>query len=201
MRDLQTQKLIEYVDEQTPEEAPPFEFVQRGVRRQRRTRALVASVAVAVVAVGGAFTANGLNRAEEPADPPVPVTTPTAGLLDDGLPPDSFKVGNAELVLDKEIPVKSVHADPARPTTVIVEVARDTNSGTCLPHTMVRILSQDSTTVRLAAYRYSVAPDQPETGECTKEWSTSLRIPLDLRRELGIRTVLAGSTGHRIVLN
>ena len=201
MRDLRTELLIEYVDEQTPEEAPPFEFVERGVRRQRRTRMLVASAAVAVVAVGGAFTANGLNRAEEPADPPATVSTPTVGLLDDGPPPDKFKIGNAELVLDKEITVQSVRADPQKPTTVIVSVARDNASGTCLPHTMVRILSQDSTTVRLAAYRYSVSPDQPETQECQKPWSASLQISLDLRRELGIRTVLAGSTGHRIVLN
>lgn len=201
MRDLRTDLLIEYVDEQTPEEAPPFEYVERGVRRQRRTRALVASMAVAGVVLGAAFTTNSLNRAEEPVVSPSTVSTPTVGLLDDGPPPQQFKFGTTVLVLDQEVPVKAVRADPQRPTQLTVEVARDADAGTCLPHTMVRILSQNSTEVRIAAYRYSISPDQPETQECVKDWSGSLQIPLDLRRELGIRTVLAGSTGNRIVLN
>jgi hypothetical protein len=201
MRDLRSELLVEYVDEQTPEEAPPFEFVERAVRRQRRSRVLVASMAVAGVALGAAFTATTMNRADGPAEPPAKVATPTAGLLDDGPPPEKFKIGAALLVLDKEVPVTTVRADPQRPTELTVEVTRDADAGTCLPHTMVRILAQSSTEVRIAAYRYSVAPDQPETQECVKEWSKSLQISLDLRRELGIRTVLAGSTGHRIVLN
>jgi hypothetical protein len=201
MREPRTDLLIEYVDEQTPEEAPPFEFVERAVRRQRRTRALVAAATVVVIAAGAAFAASGLPRAEEPADPPATVSTPTVGLLDDGPPPAQFKIGTTLLVLGGEIPVTAVRADPQRPTGVIVQTARDTSSETCLPHTMVRILSQDSTTVRIAAYRYSVAPDQPDVQQCLKPGATPLQIPLDLRRELGIRTVLAGRTGHRIVLN
>ncbi|GAA1613232.1 hypothetical protein GCM10009789_79340 [Kribbella sancticallisti] len=198
MRDPRTELLTEYVDEQTPDEAPPFEFVERAVRRQRRTRMLAASVAVVVVAGGAAFAATGLPQAEEPAGPAQTIATAAVGLLDDGPPPDQFGLGTTVLRLDKEIPIKAVRVDPERPDVLVVEAARDAQAETCLPHTVARILAQTATTIRVAAYRYT-APDQPEGPQCQKD--AVVRISLDLRRDVGARTVLAGSTGHRVVLN
>ena len=200
MHELRTDLLIEYVDEQTPGEAPPFEFVEQAVRRQRRTRGLVATAA-AVLFVGGAVVATAtVPRAEEPATPPTTPTAPAVGLLDDGPPPKQFKFGNTVMLLGAEVPVSRVEVDSDNAGTLIVEAPR-TADDSCVPHTMVRILSQDASTVRIAAYRYFVAPDQPESQLCVKPGTGPLRISLDLRRQVGNRTVLAGSTGNRAVLN
>jgi hypothetical protein len=191
--------LMEYVDERTPEQAPPFAQVQRVVVRRRRRRSLAAVAAVALVAGGAAVATLDQPRAEEdPATPPV--SAPVLGVLDDGPPPARYKFGTTVMVLTGEIPIISVVADPNSTDGLIVEASRD-NSGTCIPHTMVRILSQDTKTVRIAAYRYAVAPDQPETQQCLKPGGKDLRIPLDLRWQLGSRKVLAGTTGNRSVLN
>lgn len=193
--------LTEYVDEQTPEQAPPFAQVERGVRRQRRRRNLATVAVVALLAGGFAVATVDLPRgAEDPATPPTSTSTPVLGVLDDGPPPAKFKFGSTLMVLAGEIPVVSVAADPDDTSGLIVEAARD-DGETCIPHTMVRILAQDAKTVRIAAYRYSVAPDQPETQQCLKPGGKDLRIPLDLRWELGNRKVLAGATGNRSVLN
>ena len=191
--------LTEYVDEQTPEQAPPFLQVEQAVRRKRRTRNLAATAVVALVVGGVGVASFNLPRAEE--EPATPATTaPVLGVLDDGPPPARFKYGSTLLILTGEIPVVSVTADPLHSDGLIVEAARD-NGETCLPHTMVRILAQDAKTVRIAAYRYAVAPDQPETQQCLKPGGQDLRIPLDLRWQLGNRKVLAGTTGNRSVLN
>jgi hypothetical protein len=191
--------LTEYVDERTPEHAPSFAQVERAVVRQRRRRSLAAVAAVALVAGGVAVATLDEPRAEEdPATPPV--SAPVLGALDDGPPPARFKFGTTVMVLAGEIPIISVVADPNSTDSLIVEAARDTN-GTCIPHTMVRILAQDTKTVRIAAYRYSVAPDQPDGQQCPKPGGKDLRIPLDLRWQLGNRKVLAGTTGNRSVLN
>jgi hypothetical protein len=191
--------LTEYVDERTPEQAPPFTQVERAVVRQRRRRSLAAVAAVALVVGGVAAATLDQPRAEEdPATPPT--RAPVLGVLDDGPPPARFKFGTTVMVLVGEIPIISVTPDPDSTDSLIVEAARD-NSGTCIPHTMVRILAQDTKTVRIAAYRYTVAPDQPETQQCLKPGGKDLRIPLDLRWQLGNRRVLAGTTGNRSVLN
>ncbi|WBQ02430.1 hypothetical protein [Kribbella sp. CA-293567] len=200
MPDPRTDLLIEYVEERTPSEPPPFEFVERAVRRQRRTRKLLAAAAVVVVAGGVAFAAADVQRAEEgPAAPPPSASTPEPAVLDDGPPPQQFKYGSTTLILDREIPVTAAYRDPESTSGLIVEAARG-NSGTCLPHTVVRILAQDEEQVRIAAYRYAVAPETPEGAQCVKPQGEALKIPLDLRWELGGRKVVAGSLGDRAVL-
>jgi hypothetical protein len=191
--------LTEYVDERTPEQAPPFTQVQDVVRRQRRRRSLAAVAVVALVAGGAAVATLDLPRSsDDPAEPST--SAPVLGALDDGPPPARFKFGTTQLVLAGEIPVVAVAADPDSTSGLIVQVARGDDE-TCVPHTMVRILAQDDKTVRIAAYRYSVAPDQPESQQCLKPGGKDLRIPLDLRWQLGNRKVLAGTTGNRSVLN
>jgi hypothetical protein len=193
--------LTEYVDERTPEQAPPFTQVEGVVRRQRRRRNLATVAVVALIAGGVAVATVDLPRSsKDPATPPPSTSAPVLGALDDGPPPAKFKFGTTLLVLTGEIPVVGVTADPNNLSGVIVEAARD-NSETCVPHTMVRILAQDDKTVRIAAYRYSVAPDQPEPQQCLKPGGKDLRIQLDLRWQLGNRKVLAGTTGNRSVLN
>lgn len=193
--------LTEYVDKQTPEQAPPFTHVERVVRRQRRRRNLTTVAVVALLAGGFAVTTVDRQRgAEDPATPPPSTSAPVLGVLDDGPPPAEFKFGTTLLVLDGEIPIVSVTADPNSTDGLIVEAARG-NSEACVPHTMVRILAQDAKSVRIAAYRYSVAPDQPETQQCLKPGGKDLRIQLDLRWQLGNRKVLAGTTGNRSALN
>ena len=191
--------LTEYVDKQTPEQAPPFTQVQQVVRRQRRRRNLATLAVVALVASGAAVATLDLPRSsDEPAEPST--SAPVLGALDDGPPPARFKFGTTLMVLAGEIPVVAVTADPDNTSGLIVQAARDDDE-TCVPHTMVRILAQDAQTIRIAAYRYSVAPDQPETQQCLKPGGKDLRIPLDLRWQLGNRKVLAGTTGNRSVLN
>lgn len=199
MPELTKEVLTEYVDEHTPDQAPPFEGVRQGVRRRRRHRALLAVAAVVAVATAATLSTSDLRGTEEPA---APITTPTAGLLDDGPPPDRFRFGNTLMLLQKEIPVTAVRPLAGSPSVLVVEASREPVAGeSCLPHTVVRILDQDAATVRIAAYRYSAAPDEPGGGECRKPSTGPVRVHLDLRSVLGDRTVLAGSTGQRVVLN
>jgi hypothetical protein len=193
--------LVEYVDEQTPEEAPPFEYVERAVRARRRRRNMLATAA-AVVAVAGAVVATvDLPRAEqEPAGPETTVTTP--GFLDDGPPPAQFKIGTTLMMLEGETLISSVTADPRQPSMLIVEVPRDQYvAEACMPSTVVRILAQDASTVRIAAYRYTVGPDQNEGRQCVKPDETPTAVHLDLRQALDGRKVYAGSTGNKTLLN
>jgi hypothetical protein len=195
--------LVEYVDEQTPEEAPPFEYVERAVRVRRRRRNVLATAA-AVVAVAGAVVATvDLPRAsQEPAGPETTVTTPVRGYLDDGPPPAQFKVGATLLQLQGETSVSSVTVDPRQPSMLIVEVPRDPYvAEACLPTTVVRILAQDSSTVRIAAYRYVVGPDQNEGRQCVKPDENPTLVHLDLRTPLDGRKVYGGSTGYKAFLN
>lgn len=190
--------LTEYVDEQSPQQAPPFGTVEREAGRRKRRRAVSAVAAVVVLAAGTAAVTTNLPGAEEPA---APTTTPTTGLLDDGPPPAQFRYGTTMLVLQREVPVTAVRPAQGNPSVLVVETAREAAAGRCLPHTMVRILSQDAARVRIAAYRYAPAPDQPEGPECPRSQAGPVRIHLDLRSALAGRTVLAGSTGDRVVLN
>ncbi|MEI8411118.1 MULTISPECIES: hypothetical protein [unclassified Kribbella] len=192
--------LVEYVDEQTPEEAPPFEYVERAVRARRRRRNVLATAAAVIAVVGAVVATVDLPRAEQ--EPAEVTTTPTPGYLDDGPPPAQFKVGTTLLVLEGETTVSSVKLDPQRPSMLIVEVPRDAYvAEACLPNTVVRILAQDSSTVRIAAYRYVVGPDQNEGRQCVKPAETPTAVHLDLRTPLDGRKVYAGTTGHRTLLN
>jgi len=199
MREVPSEVLVEYVDEQTPDEAPPFEYVERAAVRARRRRRNVLATAAAVIAVVGAVVATvDLPRAEqEPAE----VTT-SPGFLDDGPPPSQFKVGTTMLVLAGETQVSAVRLDADQPSVLVVEVPRDPSvAEVCLPTTVVRILDQDSSTVRIAAYRYAVGSDQNEGRQCVKPADPAAAVHLDLRQPLDGRKVYAGSTGHRTLLN
>ena len=203
MRELPTKVLVEYVDEHTPEEAPPFEHVERAVQARRRRRNVLATAAAVVVVAGAVVATVDLPRAEqEPAGPETTLTTPPPNYLDDGPPPAQFKIGTTLMVLKEEIPISSADVDPLSPTELILEVPRDpTLAEACVPTTVVRILSQDASTARVAAYRYSVGPDQNEGRQCVTPHDTPTVVHLDLRAAVGDRTIYAGSTGHRTLLN
>ncbi|ADB32109.1 hypothetical protein Kfla_3045 [Kribbella flavida DSM 17836] len=199
MPEVRTELLVEYVDQQTPDHAPPFTRVEAVVRRRRRRRNLLAVAAVVAVATAAVATTTDLGSDAEPA---APISTPTAGLLDDGPPPAQFTFGTTLMLLQGEIPVTAVRPSVESASLLVVEAARGSAAGEgCHPHTMVRILDQDATTVRIAAYRYVVAPDEPGSGECVRPETGPAQVQLDLRSPLGSRTVLAGSTGQRVVLN
>lgn len=200
MPELRTDRLVEYVDEQTPPEPPPFELVQHELGRRRRRRTLVATTAVVVAAVIGGVTATGTLRAgEEPAAPP---SAPTTNVLDDGPPPDRFQIGRTWVTLRGEVAVMSVRADRANRQALLVQVPPARNTGSCLPQRVVRILAQDQISVRVAAYEYAVEADQPEGQHCVRAGRDGgTTISLELRQDLAGRTVLAGSSGNRVVLN
>lgn len=190
--------LMEYVDELTPAEAPPFEYVERTARQRRhRRRVVLAAVAAVVVVIGGVAATVGLPRAgEEPAGP-----EETTNTLDDGPPPSQFKVGTTVMVLQGEIGVMSATPVPDHPSVLMVSVGPGMGAPEpCVPSTVVRILSQDNASVRIAAYRYTAVVDQPETRHCRPS-TGAIAVDLDLRRPLGDRTVYAGSSGQRAVLN
>jgi len=198
MRDL----LIEYVDEQTPEEAPPFEYVEQAARDRRRRRYVVAAAVGAVVLVtGAAFGIARPTATPRPAGPTPTATTSAPNLLDDGPPPRQFKIGSTLLLLRGEIAVTSATQVPGSPAALVVQVGRDeVDVEPCVPNTIVRILSQDASSVRIAAYRYSVAPDQLEGHQCARRSVAPTAVRLDLRSPLAGRTVYAGSTGNRAIL-
>ncbi|WP_328322787.1 hypothetical protein OHA70_28715 [Kribbella sp. NBC_00382] len=201
MPDPETDLLTEYVDAHTPEEARPFEYVERALHRRRRTRK-VAAVAAVIGLVGGAATVTALDRQgadQSPAVPPT-VTTSTPSDLDVGPPPQQFKQGTTLLTLDHEIDVTRAYPDPATTDRLIVEASRG-DSEACVPHVVVRVLAQDAKTVRIAAYQYSVLPQSDEGMQCYRPEGKPFKGILDLHWELATRQVIAGTTGNRIVLN
>jgi hypothetical protein len=176
------------------------EQVQQADRPHRPWRNLIA-VAAAVLLVGGVVAARAsLPRADEVALP-APASTPLPSALADGPPPATFKAGTTVLLLQGEIPVIAVKVDPKDSYRLIVEPARDADTETCLPHLVVRILARDANSVRIAAYRYAVAPNQTETVQCLKPGGVQEQLRLDLSSPVGGRKILAGSTGNRSVLN
>ncbi|MFF1816667.1 hypothetical protein ACFVWG_05195 [Kribbella sp. NPDC058245] len=208
MRELLTQ----YVDEQTPEEAPPFEYVERAARGRKTRNRVTAALVTAVVVAGGATLAV-IDRPQAdpaPAGPEMVVTLDAdtgepivPGLLDDGPPPKEFKIGKTTMVLAGELRIAAVNADPDHPEYLTVELPYDMTSSysSCLPDTVVRILSQDESSIRVAAYRYRLGSDEAEGQQCYPPRTNGefLLIQLNLRRLLGARTVYAGATGKRIL--
>jgi hypothetical protein len=193
MRDL----LREYVAERTPDEAPPFEELERAARDLRRRRYVVSAAVVAIVIVAGIAGVLGYPRAG---------TEPTIGLelpkyAVDGPAPQQYKLGTTVILLRGEIAVTSVQLDPEHLSVLTVGVERDEVAiEPCQPNTAVRILSQDGGSVRIAAYRYGIAPDQNEGHQCNNPGPAPTTLQLDLKRPLGNRTVYAGTTGERVVL-
>jgi len=190
-------ELTEYVTARTPDDAPPIEEVERAVKERRRRRYVVSAAVAAVVIVAGIAAGLGLPRAE---------TEPTIGLempqyVVDGPAPEHYKLGTTTILLRGEIAVTSARVDPDHLSVLTVGVERDEVAiEPCLPNTVVRILSQDAYSVRIAAYRYGIGPDQNEGHQCTAPAPAPTTLRLDLMSLLGSRTVYAGSTGERVVL-
>ncbi|TDW76001.1 hypothetical protein [Kribbella pratensis] len=193
MRDL----LVEYVEERTPDEAPPFEELERAARDLRRRRYVVSAAVVAMVIVAGIAGVLGYPRA---------ATEPTLGLelpkyAVDGPAPQQYKLGTTVILLRGEITVRWARADPELVSLLTVGVEPDEVAiEPCLPNTVVRILSQDGGSVRIAAYRYGIAPDQNEGHQCNNPGPAPTTLQVDLKTPLGNRTVYAGTTGERVVL-
>lgn len=205
MPETETDLLVKYVGENTPEDAPPFDHLIAAVRRRRRARRLViAAAVVGLVAGAGAVSAFDAQRAKElPVAPPVttptPASEPTRTLLLEGPPPEQFKSGSTVLVLAGEIKVITVRRDASNASRLLVDAERG-DSETCQPHALARVLAQTPTTVRIAAYRYTVASGQPEAPQCLNPERGPIQLSLDIRSPLADRTVLAGSKGNRILI-
>jgi hypothetical protein len=191
--------LVEYVGALTPDEAPPFEDLERALRERRRRRSVrLAAVTAAVLVIAGGVAFGSAHRHSEPE--------PTIGLeqpryVVDGPAPQRYKLGTTVILLRGEIAVTSAALDPDHLSVLTVGVARDeVPVEPCLPNTVVRILSQDGGSVRIAAYRYGIGPDQNEGHQCTNRGPAPTTVKLDLKTPLGNRTVYAGTTGERVVL-
>ncbi|WP_371401644.1 hypothetical protein OHA10_27405 [Kribbella sp. NBC_00662] len=190
-------RLIEYVAERTPDEAPPFEELERAARDLRRRRYVVSAAVVAIVIVAGIASVLGYPRAE--TEPTIGFEMPQYSV--DGPAPRQYKLGTTVILLRGEIAVTSARLDPDHLSTLIVGVEPDEVAiEPCQPNTVVRILSQDGGSVRIAAYRYGVGPDQNEGHQCANPGPAPTTIQVDLKTPLGSRTVYAGSTGERVVL-
>jgi DNA-directed RNA polymerase specialized sigma24 family protein len=189
--------LTQYVEARTPDEAPPIEDVEQAVRERRRRRYVVSAAVAAVVMVAGAGAFLGLPRAE---------TEPTIGLempqyVVDGPAPRQYKIGTTRILLRGEIGVTSARVDPDHLSVLTVGLEPDEVAiEPCLPNTVVRILSQDAYSVRIAAYRYGIDSDHNDGHQCTAPGPAPTSLRLDLKSLLGSRTVYAGSTGERVVL-
>ncbi|MFI5734744.1 hypothetical protein ACIA49_31820 [Kribbella sp. NPDC051587] len=209
MRELLTQ----YVDEQTPEEAPPFEYVERAARgRKTRNRVTATLVTGVVVAAGGMLAVIDRPQAADPAPagPEMVITQDVRtgelivpGLLDDGPPPKQFKYGKTTMVLASEVRIVGVNGEPDHPEYLTVQLPHDATSSSvsCLPDTVVRILRQDDTSIRVAAYRYRPGGDEAVGQQCfpVRIEGRHQVVQLNLRRLLGARTVYAGAAGKRIL--
>ncbi|MFI5708045.1 hypothetical protein [Kribbella sp. NPDC051620] len=199
MRDPETDLLTEYVDERTPEEPRPFEYVERALHRRRRGR-IVMAVAATIGVIGGAATVTAVNRQHADESPAVTTTTPATSSMDVGPPPPQFKQGTTLLTLDHELEITRAYPDPATPDRLIVEATRG-DTETCVPHVVLRVLAQDAKAVRIAAYQYSVLPQSDEGMQCFRPEGKPFKGILALHWQLATRQVLAGSTGNRVVLN
>jgi hypothetical protein len=189
--------LVEYVDSLTPDEAPPFEDLERALRERRRRRYVVSAAVAAILVVAGIAAGVGDRRAEP--KPTIGLELPQYAV--DGPALQQYKLGTTVILLRGEIAVTSAQLDPGHLSVLTVGVERDEVAvEPCLPNTVVRILSQDGGSVRIAAYRYGIGPDQNEGHQCANRGPAPTTLRIDLESPLGNRTVYAGSTGERVVL-
>ncbi|HEY3561690.1 MAG TPA: hypothetical protein VGL05_29700 [Kribbella sp.] len=187
--------ILEYGDTLTDDEAPRVEDLERRRRRYAVTSAVVA-VAGVLIGIGIAARPGGLE-----ADPEPTIGFEQPSYAVDGPAPRQYKLGSTVILLRGETAVTSARQDPERLTVLVVGVAADdVPVEPCLPNTVVRILAQDAGSVRIAAYRYGVGPDQNEGHQCVNRGPAPTTLRLDLGRPLGNRTVYAGTTGDRVVL-
>jgi RNA polymerase sigma factor (sigma-70 family) len=190
-------ELTEYVDARTPEEAPPVEDVERAVQERRRRRYVVPTAAAAVLLVAG--VAGGFLVSRTGTEPTIGLEMPQ--YVVDGPAPQHYKIGTTTILLRGEIAVTSATVDPEHLSVLSVGVEPDEVAiEPCLPNTVVRILAQDAYSVRIAAYRYGLGPDQNEGHQCTNPGPAPTTLRVNLQFVLGNRTVYAGSTGERVVL-
>ncbi|GAA1160023.1 hypothetical protein GCM10009630_67690 [Kribbella jejuensis] len=193
MRDEST--VVEYGDTLTDDDAPRVEDRER---RRRPYVVTAAAVAVAAVLIGIAFAARPTYRQADP-EPTIGFRQPSYAV--DGPAPSRYKLGSTVILLRGEIAVTSAQLDPNHLTVLTVRVEPDDVAiEPCLPNTIVRILSQDGGSVRIAAYRYGIAPDQNEGHQCANRGPAPTMLRLDLGAPLGNRTVYAGTTGEHVVL-
>ena len=132
--------------------------------------------------VAGIAAGLGFPRAETRADDR-PRRAPVRWSTD--RPPQQYKIGTTLILLRGEIAVTSVQLDPDHLSVLTVAVEPDEIPiEPCLPNTVVRILSQDAYSVRIAAYRYGVGPDQNEGHQCTNPGPAPTTLGLDLQSPL-----------------
>ncbi|GAA0616446.1 hypothetical protein HPO96_00305 [Kribbella sandramycini] len=187
------EQLTEYVDEQTPAEAPPFEYVERAARgRRTRNRLTAAVVAAVVMAAVATFAVVDRPRADQ--QPVAPPTEQVKQDFSDGPPPENFRYNSTLMVLLGEVRITSITALPDQPMSLQVTVPP--GKSRCVPDTVVQILHEDAKSVRIAAYRYQLAPDQVEDVKCDL-LAAPRPVQLELQRPLTNRTVYAGAAGSR----
>ncbi|HWD78625.1 MAG TPA: hypothetical protein VG497_07085 [Kribbella sp.] len=187
--------VVEYGDTLTYDEAPRVEDVER---RRRRYAVTSAAVAVAGVLLGIGIASQPRSLQADP-EPTIGFERPSYAV--DGPARRRYKLGSTVILLREEIAVTSVRPDPERLTVLTVGVEADEVAvEPCLPNTVVRILAQDAGSVRIAAYRYGVGPDQNEGHQCANRGRAPTTLQLDLQSPLGNRTVYAGTSGERVVL-
>ncbi|MFF0268780.1 hypothetical protein [Kribbella sp. NPDC004536] len=187
--------VTEYGDTLTRADPPSLEDPER----KRRPYAMAAAaVAVAVVLIGTAIaTRPGIPRAA----PELTIGIEQPAYAVDGPAPQQYKLGSTVILLRGEIAVTSAQLDPDHLTVLDVGVEPDGVAiEPCLPNTVVRILAQDGGSVRIAAYRYGIGPDQNEGHQCANRGPAPTVLRLDLGSPLGNRTVYAGTAGERVVL-
>ncbi|MER7250127.1 hypothetical protein [Kribbella sp. NPDC000426] len=190
-------QLVGYVDERTPDEAPPFEELERAARELRRRRYVVSAAVIAIVIVAG--IAGVLGYPSAGTEPTLGLEAPTYTV--DGPAPQQYKLGTTVILLRGEIAVTSAQLDPDHLSVLTVGVEPDEVAiEPCQPNTVVRILSQDGGSVRIAAFRYGIAPDQNEGHQCNNPGPAPTTLQVELNTPLGNRTVYAGTTGERVVL-
>ncbi|MGZ0146499.1 RNA polymerase sigma factor [Kribbella sp. WER1] len=189
--------------ELTADDVPPFERLERRLK-ERRARQYVVFGTVGTV-VGVAAVLIGIGIATRPgnlsADPEPTIGFERPGYVVDGPAPRQYELGPTRVLLRGEIAVTSARPDPRHLTMLTVGVEPDNAAiGQCMPDLILRILAQDAGSVRIAAYRYDVGPDQSDGHRCAAAGPAPTSLQVDLQSPLGNRTVYAGTKGERIVL-
>jgi RNA polymerase sigma factor (sigma-70 family) len=152
---LELPKLLE---RSTPGAVAPFAHVHAKARRRARRRGRAAVIAT-VLAVAGALT---VVRFAVVGDNPPPDPSPTQVV---GPPPDRISVNGRDLVrTGDDVEMGTVRIDRDDPATLVVPAGMNAPAADphCVPHTVVRILSQNARAVEIGAFAYG--PADPPAG-------------------------------------